>query len=118
MNRISSIAQSHPAIVAGISPDGTANIPRDANHAEARRPRPSNGEDWVAASSHAKHCLEVSKANLSLVEDLFRLSISLLRAGTTCLQASTSDNGAPDMGAASARNEQARLAAAASDLVA
>jgi len=119
IQRLSSIAQSHKTMAAGVISDGVAHAVGEVNdmHVEARRPRPNNGEDWVAASSHAKHCLEVSKANLSLVEDLFRLSISLLRAGTTCLQVSTSDNGAMDV-SSSARNEQARLAAAASDLVA
>merc|ERR1712096_537526 len=50
--------------------------------------------DGAASSSQARGCLELSKANLSLVEDLFRLSIALLRAGTATLQSQNSEPGA------------------------
>jgi len=66
-----------------------------------------------AASQEARHCLNLSNANLSLVQDLLGLSVSLLRAGTATLQEQASD-----AGSSAAEQGRLSLADAASDLIA
>lgn len=81
-----------------------------------RTPKARGADDRASSSSQARGCLELSKANLALVEDLFRLSLALLRAGTATMQAQAAEPGGGPP--SSARAEQGRLAEAASDLVA
>jgi len=98
-------AQADMAVLLGTDSNGRAQSP----HGD-RSQSPRRGQD-KSTSAQAAYCLRVSKDNLSLVEDLFRLSLKILKAGSASL------NG-PNSTGMLASAEQGRLADAAAALVA